>query len=94
MNETKVADEREAGTASQSLEERRRIIRELFAKWGYDPNGGDNVDIEMMPGETRGEAALRAIQESFAASGVSEEEFQESGRQIREELYQKYYGGK
>jgi hypothetical protein len=93
MNETKVADERDAGTASQSLEERRRIIDELFAKWGFDPNAGDQVEIEVRPGETRGEAALRQLQEGFAASGVSEEEFQEEGRRIREEIYREYYGG-
>lgn len=93
MNKVQTSVERDDGTASQTLEERRRILKELFAEWGMDPDAGDNVEIEVRPGETRAEAALRELQEGFAASGITEEEFQESGRQIREELYRKYYGG-
>jgi bifunctional DNA-binding transcriptional regulator/antitoxin component of YhaV-PrlF toxin-antitoxin module len=36
--------------------------------------------------------ALREIQRAFAASGITEEELQESGRQIRRELIRERYG--
>jgi hypothetical protein len=94
MNKVQIAVERDGGTASQSVEERRRILKELFAEWGMDPDCGDKVKIEVRPGETRGEAALRQLQEGFAASDVSEEEMQEEALRIREELYREYYGGK
>ena len=92
MNKTQVANEQD-----EEIEARRKevlkVLDRIFAELGVEPVDADEVELDVRPGETRAEAALRAIQESFAASGVSEEEFQESGRQIREELYQKYYGG-
>jgi len=94
MNKVQIPIERDGSTASQTIEERRRILKELFAEWGMDPDAGDNVEIDVRPGETRAQAALRELREGFAASGISEEEFLEEGERIREELYQKYYGGK
>ena len=94
MSKVEIRVERGGSTASQTIEERRRILREIFAEEGVDFDPDDEVEIAVRPGETRGQAALRQLQEGFAASGVSEEEMQEEALRIREELYREYYGGK
>lgn len=93
MNKVQIPAERGGSTASQTIEERRKILRKIFAEVGEEFSP-DEVEIEVRPGETRGEAALRQLQEGFAKSGVSEEEMQEEALRIREELYREYYGGK
>jgi hypothetical protein len=92
MSEKRIADERDEQVTShlnEALEIFDRILAELGVE--FDPN--EEVELDVRTGETQSEAALRAIRASFAESGISEEEFQESGRQIREDLHRKYYGG-
>lgn len=36
-------------------------------------------------------AALRSMQAAFASSGISEEELQEGGRNVREDIYRQRY---
>ena len=76
-----------------TLRERRQMTlpRELCDALGIAP--GDGLDLELVerailvrPSRQVALAALRAIQEAFAKSGITEEELLESGRQIREEL--------
>ncbi|MBI2917818.1 MAG: AbrB/MazE/SpoVT family DNA-binding domain-containing protein [Chloroflexi bacterium] len=51
---------------------------------------GDKLVIK--PGKVVAREALRAIQEAFQRSGITEEELLESGRRIREELARERYG--
>lgn len=76
-----------------TLRDRRQITlpRELCDALGVGP--GDGLDLEFVEGAilvrpSRQVAleALRAIQEAFARSAITEEELIESGRQVREEL--------
>lgn len=92
MNKTWVTDEQDSVIAARR-EEIRRFFDQFYKEHGLDRVSPDDVEINVRPGETRAQAALREIRESFAESGITEEELQESGRQIREELHTKYYGG-
>ncbi len=51
---------------------------------------GDRLVIR--PGKAVAREALRAIQEAFQRSGITEEELLESGRRIRHELAKERYG--
>lgn len=64
---------------------------------GLEP--GDRLDLALTEDgillRPKKNAALRALKEirrAFAEAGITEEELQEEGRRVREELNQKYYG--
>ena len=81
------------------LRPRRQLTlpRSVCEALGVQP--GDRLVLELVDGKlvvepqrVRAMEALRAIQQAFAESGISEEELLESGRQIREELFREKYG--
>lgn len=53
--------------------------------------GGDGT-VVLRPKKTVALAALREIQRAFKASGLTEEELQETGRRVRERLSRDRYG--
>ncbi len=76
------------------LRDRRQITlpAELCTKLGLQV--GDRLEVRLeddtlvvKPKKALALRALREIQAAFAASGMTEEELQESGRKIREEIY-------
>jgi AbrB family looped-hinge helix DNA binding protein len=90
---------------SQSLDlilrERRQITlpAELCQKLGLQV--GDRLEVRLdgntlmvKPKKALALRALREIQAAFAASGITEEVLQESGRKIREEIFEERYAQK
>lgn len=84
---------------SITIRARRQMTlpRQVCEALGIRP--GDRLVLEVSdgvliarPGQAVALEALRAIQQAFAESGVTEEELLESGRQIREELFREKYG--
>lgn len=82
-----------------TLRPRRQLTlpREVCESLGVKP--GDSLVLEVTDGKlvvearrSRAIGALRALQQAFADSGIPLEEFLESGRQIREELFVEKYG--
>ncbi len=72
------------------------LPRQVCEALGVGP--GDRLVLEVSdgvliarPGQAAALDALRALQQAFAESGVSEEELLESGRQIRDELFREKY---
>jgi hypothetical protein len=73
------------------------LPRELCEALGVKP--GDKLALQLSGGKlvieaqrARAMEALQAIRQAFAASGIPLEEFLESGRHIREELFREKYG--
>jgi antitoxin component of MazEF toxin-antitoxin module len=48
--------------------------------------------LVVRPRKQAGLAALRAVQEAFAASGISEEEMQQAAEEIRAQISRERYG--
>ena len=83
------------------LRDRRQITLpiEVCEKLGLQP--GDRLELQIVedgvvikPKKALALRALRDIQAAFAASGITEEELQEGGRKIREEIYKQRYAPK
>src|SRR3990170_4015893 len=89
----------QAGMEEQvTLRPRRQITlpRDVCEALGVKP--GDRLVLEVSdgvliarPSRQLALEALRAIQQAFAESGITEEELLESGRQIRDELFRENY---
>jgi AbrB family looped-hinge helix DNA binding protein len=86
-------------TESIVLRPKRQITlpKALCDQLGIDT--GDYLDIHVQdsiliakPRKTVALEALREIQAAFQRSGISEEELQKAGREVREELVRKKYG--
>ena len=86
-------------TESIVLRPKRQITlpKALCDQLGIDT--GDYLDLQVQdsiliakPRKTVALEALREIQAAFQRSGVSEEELQKTGREVREELVRKKYG--
>ena len=84
---------------SVTLRPRRQVTlsREVCEALGVEP--GDRLVLEVedgvlvaRPGRQTALDALRAIQQAFAESGITEEELLEGGRQAREEIFRERYG--
>jgi antitoxin component of MazEF toxin-antitoxin module len=84
---------------SMVLRPRRQVTlpRQVCEALGVKP--GDRLVLEISDGvliarpQRRAALdALRAIQQAFTESGITEEELLESGRQVREELFREKYG--
>ena len=80
------------------LRPRRQLTlpREVCEALGVKP--GDRLVLEVLdgvlvvrPGRQAALDALRAIQQAFAESGITEEELLESGRRVRDELFREQY---
>jgi bifunctional DNA-binding transcriptional regulator/antitoxin component of YhaV-PrlF toxin-antitoxin module len=76
-----------------TLRNRRQLTLPREVCEALEIKAGDGLSLELVEGAlllrpNKGVAldALRAIQEAFAESGITEEELLESGRQVREEL--------
>jgi AbrB family looped-hinge helix DNA binding protein len=81
------------------LRPRRQITLPAWAAETLGVKEGDYLSVSetdrgllVQPGEQAALEALRAIQQAFAASGITEEELQEEGRRVREELVRELYG--
>jgi len=83
---------------SVTLRPRRQVTlpRDVCEALGVKP--GDRLVLEVSDGVLIARPqrqlaleALRAIQQAFAESGITEEELLESGRQIRDELFRENY---
>ena len=73
------------------------LPRQVCEALGVGP--GDRLVLEVSDGvliarprQVAALDALRALQQAFAESGVTEKELLESGREIREELFREKYG--
>lgn len=76
-----------------TLRERRQLTLPREVCEALEVKPGDGLNLELLegallvrPSKKAALDALRAIQEAFAESGITEEELLESGRQVREEL--------
>ena len=83
---------------SVTIRARRQMTlpRQVCEALGVGP--GDRLVLEVSdgvliarPGQAAALDALRALQQAFADSGVTEKELLESGRQIRDELFREKY---
>jgi AbrB family looped-hinge helix DNA binding protein len=88
-------------TTDLVLRDRRQITlpADVCARLGL--HTGDSLELQMLddgvilkPKKALASHALREIQAAFAASGITEEELQEGGRKIREEIYKQRYDAK
>ena len=73
------------------------LPRDVCESLGIQP--GDVLDLELedsrlvaTPRKVRALEALREIREAFQRSGITEEELQETGRRVRDEVYREIYG--
>ncbi len=80
------------------LRPRRQVTLPRRVCEALDIKPGDRLVLEVSdgvligrPGRQAALDALRAIQQAFAESGITEEELLESGRQIRDELFREKY---
>jgi bifunctional DNA-binding transcriptional regulator/antitoxin component of YhaV-PrlF toxin-antitoxin module len=81
------------------LRPRRQVTlsRKVCDALGVKP--GDRLALELAegvlvlrPSSAVALESLRAIQQAFAESGITEEELLEGGRQVREEIFREKYG--
>jgi len=100
----KTSDVGEIGMAERkalqaTLRPKRQITlpREVCERMGIQP--GDVLELELQdsrlvatPRKVRALEDLREIREAFQRSGITEEELQETGRRVREEVYRELYG--
>jgi len=81
------------------LRPRRQVTLPRAACEALGVKPGDRLVLEVRdgallvrPGRRAALDALRAIQQAFAESGITEEELLEGGRQVREEIFHERYG--
>ena len=81
-----------------TLRERRQLTLPRQVCEALEVKPGDGLSLELLegallirPSKKVALEALRAIQEAFAESGITEEELLKSGRQIRDDLFREKY---
>jgi antitoxin component of MazEF toxin-antitoxin module len=81
------------------LGQRRRLTLPRHICEALEVRPGDRLSLEVVdgglvirPSRVVALEALRAIQQAFAESGITEEELLESAHQIRDELFREKYG--
>jgi len=89
--------ERKALQATLRPKRQITLPREVCERMGIQP--GDVLELELQdsrlvatPRKVRALEDLREIREAFQRSGITEEELQETGRRVREEVYRELYG--
>jgi len=91
----------ERKAADVVLRPKRQVTlpREICDQLGIGPGDVLEVTIEdsviiARPRKTAALEALREIQQVFQRSGITEEELQKTGRQVRREVIKERYGAK
>ena len=91
----------EKKAADVVLRPKRQVTlpREMCDQLGIGPGDVLEVTVEgstiiARPRKTVALEALKEIQQAFKRSGITEEELQETGRKIRQEVAKEHYGAK